>query len=321
MSFTEKRVGLFRPKRSAAGGRLGLIFDLMRFSLHDGPGIRTTVFLKGCSLHCWWCHNPESQHRRPELLFFEDRCTLCGDCVAACPYGALYIEDGAVVTDPSLCRASGECVEVCAAEARRMAGRWITVEELLADLSRDQLYFDESGGGVTLSGGEPLMQAAFAEQLLAELHARRIHTVLDTSGFANPVLMRRVSPNVDLFHYDLKLMDPVKHEKYTGVKNDLILANLKTLAEQGSAVIVRMPIIPGINDGDDDIGAASAYLQQLGLKNVDLLPYHRIGGDKYRRLHREYQLPDLVPPSAEHMESLAARFTRDGFTVRVGGIS
>jgi pyruvate formate lyase activating enzyme len=321
MSLSEKRVGLPKPERSAAGGRLGLVFDVMRFSLHDGPGIRTTVFLKGCPLRCWWCHNPESQRIDPELLYFEDRCTLCGDCLGVCPYGALYTENGVVLTDPELCRASGECVEVCAAEARRMAGRWMSIENLLADLSRDQLFFDQSGGGVTLSGGEPLTQPAFTEQLLAELHARRIHTVLDTSGFANPVLLRRVAPNVDLFHYDLKMMDSEKHEKYTGVKNNLILSNLRLLAELGSAVIVRMPIVPGINDGDADLAAATAFLQELGLKNVDLLPYHRIGGDKYRRLYREYQLPDLVPPSTERMDALAARFTREGFSVRVGGLS
>jgi pyruvate formate lyase activating enzyme len=321
MSFSEQRIGEVSSSHSAAGGRLGLIFDVMRFSVHDGPGIRTTVFLKGCPLRCWWCHNPESQRRQPELLYFEDRCTLCGDCVGACPYGALYVEDGAVLLDRELCHGSGECVEVCAGEARRMAGRWMSVEDLLSDLARDQIFFEESGGGVTLSGGEPLMQAVFTEQLLAELHARHIHTVLDTSGFANPVLLRRISPNVDLFHYDIKLMDPEKHERYTGVKNDLILSNLKLLAEIGSAVIVRMPVIPGINDADEDLGAAAAYLKELGLKNVDLLPYHRIGGDKYRRLNREYRLPDLAPPSAERIESIAARLGREGFTVRVGGIS
>lgn len=321
MSFPEQGVDLAAPNRSAAGGRLGLIFDVMRFSLHDGPGIRTTVFLKGCPLRCWWCHNPESQRRAPELLQFTDRCTLCGDCVAACPYGALHIENGALVSDPSLCRTSGECVQACAVEARRMAGRWVSVEEILAELARDQIFFDESGGGVTLSGGEPLMQPAFAERLLAELHARRIHTVLDTCGFASPQLLRRVSPNVDLFHYDLKLMDSAKHEYYTGVKNSLILSNLELLAELGSAVIVRMPIVPGINDAGEDVAAASAFLRDLRLTNVDLLPYHRIGGDKYSRLHREYRLPDLAPPSAEHMESIAARLRADGFTVRVGGIS
>lgn len=321
MSFTEQCVGFSAPKRSAAGGQLGLVFDVMRFSLHDGPGIRTTVFFKGCPLDCWWCHNPESRRPEPEILHFEDRCNLCGDCIDVCPVGALHIENGALVTDAALCQAAGECVRVCAAEARRMAGRWVSVDDLLAELARDQIFFDESGGGVTLSGGEPLMQAAFAERLLAALHERRIHTVLDTSGFANPKLLRRISPNVDLFHYDLKMMDSAKHEYYTGVKNEPILSNLKLLAEIGSAVIVRMPMIPGINDGEQDIGAASAFLKELGLKNVDLLPYHRIGGDKYGRLHLKYRLPDLAPPSAEHMESIAARLRREGFTVRVGGIS
>ncbi len=321
MSISELVIGSSKPKRSAAGGRLGLIFDLMRFALHDGPGIRTTVFLKGCSLRCWWCHNPESQLTEPEIFQFDDRCTLCGDCIDVCPAGALRIENGVLATDPALCQASGECVEACAVEARKMAGRWMTVDEVLAEVSRDQILYDESGGGVTLSGGEPLMQAAFTERLLAALKRRRIHTVLETCGLANPKLLRRISPNVDLFHYDLKLMDTAKHEYYTGVKNELILANLKLLADLGRPIVVRMPIIPGINDAEDDIAAASAYLQELGVGNVDLLPYHRIGGDKYRRLHREYRLPDLVPPSAEGMERLAARLRGEGFTVRVGGIS
>jgi pyruvate formate lyase activating enzyme len=319
MGASVTNAGSSGPDLAASDRLRGLVFDLMRFALHDGPGIRTTVFLKGCPLHCWWCHNPESQRREPELIYHEERCTLCADCMGVCPHGAVRLEDGKAITDPALCQQCGECVEVCVADARRLAGQWMSVDDVVAEVTRDQILFEESGGGVTLSGGEPLMQAAFAEELLAALHGRGIHTVLDTCGFANPKLLRRVSPHVDLFHYDLKLMDAEKHRQFTGVSNDLILANLKMLAEQGSAVIVRMPIIPTVNDGEEAIAAASCYLRQLGLRNVDLLPYHRIASGKYRRLHQDYRLEDLEPPSAEQMEALAARFRHEGFTVRIGG--
>lgn len=297
---------------------LGLVFNIMRFSIHDGPGIRTTVFLKGCPLRCGWCHNPEGQSPRPEVIYFEERCIRCGDCVRACPEEALRL-DGRVITDPALCQRRGECVEACSAGARELAGRWMSLPEVVAEVAKDEVFFEESGGGVTISGGEPLMQAAFVEQLLEACHARGIHAVLDTCGFADPSVVRRISEWVDLFLYDLKLMDCEKHQRFTGVKNDLILANLKTLAEIGSNVIVRIPIIPGVNDEDTDIAAVSAFLTGVGLRRIDLLPYHRIGSDKYNRLHLRYQGKDMAPPTAEHMQTIAARLSRDGFSVRIGG--
>ncbi|MGD0696148.1 MAG: glycyl-radical enzyme activating protein [Terriglobia bacterium] len=297
---------------------LGLVFNIMRFSIHDGPGIRTTVFLKGCPLRCGWCHNPEGQSPRPEVIYFEERCIRCGDCVRACPEEALRL-DGRVITDPALCQRRGECVEACSAGARELAGRWMAVPEVVAEVAKDEVFFEESGGGVTISGGEPLMQAAFVEQLLEACHARGIHTVLDTCGFADPDVVRRISEWVDLFLYDLKLMDCEKHQGFTGVKNDLILENLRTLAEIGSKVIVRIPIIPGVNDEDSDIAALSAFLSGLDLRRIDLLPYHRIGSDKYNRLHLRYEVEDIIPPTAEHTETISARLCREGFSVRVGG--
>jgi pyruvate formate lyase activating enzyme len=195
----------------------------------------------------------------------------------------------------------------------------MTVPDVLREISKDQVFYDESGGGVTISGGEPLMQAAFVESLLAACRARRIRTVLDTCGLADSRVMLRVAEYVDLFHYDLKLMDPEKHQRFTGVKNDSILRNLKMLAERGSTIVVRMPVIPGVNDDGRNLDELSEFLSPLGLRDIDLLPYHRIGSGKYHRLSLPYEMEGVEPPTDGQMETMAARLRRDGFTVRIGG--
>jgi pyruvate formate lyase activating enzyme len=304
------------PSRTA---QAGLVFNIMRFSLHDGPGIRTTVFLKGCPLRCRWCHNPESQSREPEILYFDERCIHCGDCVLACPHGALDLDqDRQPIHHPELCLRCGKCVEACPSAARQLAGRWMTVAEVLTEVLKDEVFYDESGGGITISGGEPLQQADFVEALLAACKARRMHTVLDTSGFADPGVLRRVSEHVDLFFYDLKLMNSERHLRSTGVKNDLILQNLKMLAEGGSAVTVRVPILPGVNDDIENLDALSVYLSPLGVRDIDLLPYHELGNGKYRRLNLSYGMEGAEPPTTAELETIAARLRRDGFHVRIG---
>ncbi len=297
----------------------GTIFDIRRFSVHDGPGLRTTVFFKGCPLRCYWCHNPESQHRRRESLYWPERCLGCQSCVAACPQGAIRWEHDRPVLDETKCMLSGECVKVCYAEARQIAGRTMTVAEVMSEIERDVSFYDSSGGGVTFSGGEPLLQAGFLKALLEACRSSEIHTALDTSGFATWATLERIHSLVDLFLYDVKLMDPVRHRKYTLVFNHRILDNLRRLASLGRPVILRMPIIPGINDDPENLRLTGALASELGLRRIDLLPYHAAATGKYERLHRAYRLPRLQTPPDERMAEIARVMEGFGLQVHVGG--
>ena len=297
----------------------GLVFDIRHYSVHDGPGIRTAVFFKGCPLSCWWCHNPEGRSPEPNLVLDGKRCLDCGECLAVCPEGATIREEGVIRTLPALCRVCGACAEACPAEARKVAGLWIAAPAVIAEIEKDVVFYDESGGGVTFSGGEPFAQPHFLEALLDGCAARRIHTVVDTCGFVDQSLLLPLSEKVDLFLYDLKILDPSKHREYTGVTNDSILENLEALARKQQPVVIRFPVIPGINDGGEDIRKMRKFLSHLGLRRIDLLPYHQIGLEKYRRVGMKYRLDQLQPPSIEHVQQIAAQFEREGFAVRIGG--
>jgi len=297
----------------------GLIFNIMRFSLHDGPGIRTTVFLKGCPLSCAWCHNPEGRSRKPDLIFFENRCVRSGECVRVCPHGATVLEDGAVrITDA--CRACGTCVDVCAAGAREIAGRWVSAQEIIREIESDRLFWEESGGGVTFSGGEPLFQPQLLEALLQACRERKIHSAVETCGYASKRVLLRLAPTIDLFLVDLKLMDSAKHRRHAGRGNELILSNIRTLAESGQELIIRYPVIPGVNADEENVRQMIQFLKELKLRRLDLLPYHPTGAEKYRRLR-------LLPPEVDCeagsvtsvVEEIASRFRERGFDVRIGG--
>ena len=297
----------------------GLVFSIMRFAVHDGPGVRTTVFLKGCPLSCQWCHNPESQSARAEIMYSEDRCVRCGDCVKACPHQAIEWRDDRPVHHPEICQACGRCAEACPSGARQLVGRFMSVPELLRAVSRDVPFYEESGGGVTFSGGEPLLQAEFLEAALEACKADSISTAVDTCGHAPSETLRRISRKTDLFLYDLKVIDPARHRELAGVDNQLILRNLAMLAGEGCAVVVRIPVVPGVNDTREEVDQALRFLGDLGLREVALLPYHQIGMEKYERLRAPDRARRFEPPTPAQMEELAQRYRKEGFAVQIGG--
>lgn len=296
----------------------GVIFDIKRYAIRDGPGIRTTVFLKGCPLACWWCHNPESQAVAPQVQVRRTLCVGCGTCVRVCPERALELRGGHAHLDYSRCTGCGDCVEPCPAAAIEIAGRRVSVDELTALIVRDVPFFDESGGGVTFSGGEPLAQPGFLLAMLKRCRELGIHRAVDTSGYAARETIAAVAGDVDLFLFDLKLMDSNAHAKFTGVGNGPILANLRTLCERGANVAVRIPVIPGITDTSGNIEEIGVFLATLPRPpEVTLLPHHPAATAKYARFDMEQKLPEgLRVPTIEELERLADRLRSKGLTVK-----
>lgn len=300
-----------------------LIFNIQRFSTHDGPGIRTTVFFKGCPLACAWCHNPESQAFEPELMVDEERCTGCGACIATCPAGAIAHDDtGRVTTDRTRCTACGACVDACAGGLREIAGdQQPSASALARRLPADRMFFERSGGGVTLSGGEVLAQGgAYLEELCRTLHNEGVHVAIDTCGQAPWERIERLLPYVDLWLYDVKALDPSVHARYTGLTNELILTNLERLAQTGARINVRVPVVHPVNDDIDAMDALAAYVtSRLAGARVSLLPYHATGNGKYQRLGREAH-GGFAAPTDEQMERLRQLLIDRGvIDVEIGG--
>jgi pyruvate formate lyase activating enzyme len=299
----------------------GLVFDIKRYAINDGPGIRVTIFLKGCPLACRWCHNPESISPKVQKMYTRGKCIGCGECVEICPLHACQLTDAGIVTDQDLCIRCGECAAVCPAAATEMSGRYETVSDLLSVIENERPFFDQSGGGVTFSGGEPLLYPDFLIEILDACGRLRIHRTVDTSGLARTNTLLAVAKHTDLFLYDLKLMDSKKHKEWTGAGNKRILGNLKALAETGAAIQIRIPLIKGVNADEENIDATAAFVAALPgpAKKISLLPYHNVAEGKFAKLGCDYQPGPMAEPDAEDLERVIACFSSHGLTASVGG--
>ena len=289
--------------------RTAPVFNIQSYCIHDGPGIRTTVFVKGCPLRCLWCANPESNAAYPELMTYSSRCTGCGRCVPVCPRGAISIreQEGKCIayTDRGKCVNCGACVSACTHEAREIAGKQTTVREALDVVLQDRLFYEASGGGMTISGGEALAHPNFSADLFAAAQAEGLHTAIESSCFAPREVVDRVFPHVSLGLLDIKHMDSAIHKELTGAGNELILENIRKIDAFGIPITIRTPVIPGCNDSEENIRRTAAFIKTLGgVKEYELLHYHQFGVNKYKALGRVYPLGDVDTPSDEEIRRL-----------------
>ncbi len=300
------------------------VFNVQKYSIHDGDGIRTTIFFKGCPVNCAWCHNPESQRYHKELLYFKDRCTGCGKCVQHCPNGANTIIDGKAELDRSKCTVCGICTDWCLSTTRDIAGKEYTVKELVKEAEKDRQFYEQSGGGITLSGGEVMCQDMdYIEELCRILHDKGYSVNIDTCGYAPYENFKRILPYVDTFLYDIKALDKQTHEKFIGVDNTLILENLKKLSADGARINIRIPTISGVNATEEFMNSVVNFLKEnsISVAQVNLLPYHNTGKHKYSKLDRDYDTEGIFEkPSEESMELFQNIFVKNGFNnTKIGG--
>jgi pyruvate formate lyase activating enzyme len=297
-----------------------LVTNVQGYSIHDGPGIRTVVFLKGCGLACQWCSNPECISPRPQVGFVKNLCTKCGKCAAICPEGALVYEEGSYPRiNHEKCTGCGVCGSVCAYKALVLYGKSMTADEIYDAVSRDKIFYDASGGGVTVSGGEALLQPQLVHDVFEKCRQAGINTCIETSGYAAESALKQALPFTDYVLYDLKTMNPDKHRQYTGQANDRILANARMAAASGIETLFRMPLIPGINDDLQNIKETADFLHGLGEKacRIELMPYHRLGKGKYDSLDKKYSLSGLLSPEPEQVESTKKTFENYGIACTI----
>lgn len=299
---------------------MGTVFAIKRYAIHDGPNIRTTIFLKGCPLRCQWCHNPEGLERQTAMLWNEDKCVGCGECLESCPTQSLTRKEGELSRDDVNCSRCLTCVDICPALAHESTGWEASVSEIMAEIKKDIPFYDQSGGGVTFSGGEPFMQPQFLLELLRACGELGIHRVVDTTAYVKTELLLDIAEHVEMFLIDLKHMDSDMHRLYTGVPNELILYNIGVLARHGKTIHIRIPLIEGVNSDDRNMRLSAEFLADLpGVESVDVLPYHDIASSKYAKLGQGAKSIHFAPMTKERVMHCTKILSEKNLKVQVGG--
>jgi len=303
-----------------AGSKKGIIFDIKRYAIHDGPGIRTTAFFKGCPLRCLWCCNPESYKMAPEIVYTENRCIHCGSCQMVCPNNAIKISKNKLEIIRENCKGCGICAIECPANALELSGKPYSVNELLAEVEKDSTFYQQSEGGITVSGGECTMQSEFLLSFLKKCKENYLHVTLDTCGFVEWNIFKEIIKHADLVLFDVKIINEEQHIKYTGKSNKLILENLNKLSKIGIPIIIRIPLIPGFNDSEKEMNAMADTVSKLkNIQEVNILPYHRLGESKHTRLGNEYKMKNTNPPTYACLEKAKNFFISKGIKIKIGG--
>lgn len=298
-------------------GNKACIFNIQKYSIHDGPGIRTVVFFKGCPLRCLWCSNPESQSNKIEIVWDGPKCTKCLDCVDNCKDKAFSLVNNKIVIDSNKCTSHIDCIKSCPKGALKVEGEFSTVSKIMKEVMKDEVFYEESNGGVTLSGGEVLMQHEFASDLLKALKEKNIHTAIETTGYTSSEIFSKFIDHVDLLLFDMKHYDREKHFKATNVYNDIIIENLKTAIEKGNEVIIRIPVIPNINSSLEDAKGFCKLLKSVNAKKVNLLPFHQFGQKKYELLNRDYAFENIDQLHKEDLLDYQNIFIENGFDCKL----
>ena len=302
--------------------KIPYVINLQKYSIHDGDGIRTTVFFKGCLLSCWWCHNPESQSYEQDLMVDEEKCTGCGSCVDICTNSSISLFKGRAKTNMKSCTLCFDCVDGCIYNNRHFVGKQFKIEELVKELEKDKQFYEDSQGGITLSGGEVMTQPMdYIEELIKKLKRKGYNVAIDTCGYAPTENFKRLLKYVDTFLYNVKVMNDEKHKKYMGKSNELILHNLKFISDNNGKINIRIPIIYPVNSDEESIDEIIDYLKKnIKVEKVNLLPYHNTGSSKYVKLQKEYRGKDFEAPTKERMEEIADKFRSNGFiNIKIGG--